>query len=221
MSIEAITRILQDLGGKAYITPDEGAFRARVINDMAEQLDDRCEDIEETVFDVEIDIESDPDPRKTSLAVRAASADFETTIHLYAYQLNSRERHAVLKELLTVKRRLEVPIEGNKPKVIVRKRTDNSYDQHIAAQKLDVSSNWLRKMLPCTSYKCSERDDGKKDLDFRYSKELVDRLSKIKDNMFDKEDLKYIADLCCEGDIEWAQDLIKYIKSRKSGEVCP
>lgn len=214
MSIEAITRLLQDFGGKAYITPDAGAFRARVINDMAEQLDDRYEDIEETVFDVEIEIESNLYPRNISLAVRAASTDFETTIHLFAYQLNSRERRAVLKELLTVKKRLEVPFENNKPKVIIRKRTDNSYDQHIAAQKLDVSSDWLRKMLPCTGYKCSERDDGKKDLDFRYSKEMIDRLSKIKDNMFGNEDLRYIADLCCEGDIEWAQDLIKYIKSR-------
>jgi hypothetical protein len=214
MSIEAITRLLQEFGGKAYITPDEGAFRARVINDMAEQLDDRSEDIEETVFDVEIEIESNPVPGNISLVVRAASADFETTINLYAYQLNSRERRAVLKELLTVKRRLEVPFDDKKPKVIIRKRTDNSYDQHIAAQKLDVSSDWLRKMLPCTGYKCSERDDGRKDLDFRYSKEMVDRLSKIKDNMFCREDLEYIADLCCEGDIEWAQDLIKYIKSR-------
>jgi len=217
MSSDVIARMLDELGGRATIRPDGGAFHARVMEDVAGQLDDIYEDLDEAAFDVEIQLESDPDPRKVSLAIRAVSADFDTTIRIHASQLNSRERSAVLKELLAEKRKHEARREASARKVIVRKKSDNSYDLHIAAQKLDVPTDWLKKTVPCTGYQCDAGADAEAIHRFRYQKDVIDRLCKVRDNTFDEADLNCLADLCCEGDSEWARDIIDSFKSRRSG----
>lgn len=215
MSMDVIAKILKELGGNASIRPDADAFRARVMDKAAEQLDEVYENLEEAPFDVEVHLESDPDPRKIAVTIRALSPDFDHTMRLYAYQLNSTERSALLRELLTHKRRQEAMGKVSKPKVIVRKKSDNSYDLHAAAQKLAVGSEWFKKNVPCTAYNCAEGDDGSKVLNFRYHREMVDRLCKMMQGSSDEEDLKQLADLCCEGDKEWAQEIVDALKSKR------
>ncbi|UFS70236.1 hypothetical protein LPW11_20470 [Geomonas sp. RF6] len=214
MSIEVIAKVLKELGGKAFVTLESGPFHTRVKEDVAEQLNEVYEDIDEAAFDVEIRLEWDANPREIAVTIRAASADFDHSRRLHAYQLSSRERSTLLKELVDQKKRLQA-FEPSKPKVIVRKKADNSYDLHVAAQKLDVGSEWFKKNVPCTGYNCEGGEDSKKVLNFRYHKEMVDRLCKAKDDAFDETDLKYVADACCEGDIEWAREIVASLKEQR------
>lgn len=215
MSIEALAEVLETLGGRAFLTPEAGAFQARVMDHLAVQLDELCDDPEELIFDVEVQLVSDPDPRNISVSVRAASADFETTMQLCAYQLNKKELRFLVNALLAEKRKQEVPSVAPKPKVIIRKKSDNSYDLHTAAQKLDVSTDWFKKTIPCTGYKGEELEDGNTVHHFRYQKEIVDRLCKVRDHSADVADLQYLADACCEGDLDWAQDIAESLKRKR------
>jgi hypothetical protein len=212
--IESMAEVLEVLGGPVSLRLDAGAFHARVLESLAEQLDQLYEDPEEALFDIEVRIVPNRDPRKISLSVLASSPDFDTTIRLYAYQLNSEELGVVLNALCDEKRKLEAAKEGRRAKVIIRKKADNSYDLHTAAQKLGVSAEWFKKMIPCTGYRSSESSDGDTVQEFRYRKDLVERLCKMKDEAAAAADLKHLADACCEGDLDWARDIVESINSK-------
>jgi len=64
--------------------------------------------------------------------------------------------------------------------------------------------------------------DGKKIIrEYYWSKELIERLFKIKSTKTTPEDLQYVAAECCEGDLEWARDLIARLKSPNRAEPAP
>jgi hypothetical protein len=215
MSIQAVAEILEALGGQASISPEVGAFHARVMDHIAAQLDDLFDDPEEVTFDAEILILSDPDPRNISVTIRTASPDFDATLRVYAYQLSNEELRFLLNTLLVEKRKLEEPRELRRPKVVIRKKSDSSYDLSTAAQKLDVSTEWFKKTIPCTGYTSEEQGDGSTVHQFRYRKEIVDTLSRMRDRA-DVAGLEYIAQTCCEGDLDWARDITGSLRDRWS-----
>jgi hypothetical protein len=119
------------------------------------------------------------------VSIRAASADFDATMRLYAHQLSTEELRF-------------------------------GYHLHTAAQKLDVSTEWFKKTIPCTGYTSDEQGDGSTVHSFRYQKEIVDTLCRMMDHGCNVAGLEYIAQTCCEGDLDWARDITGSLRDRWS-----
>jgi len=76
-----------------------------------------------------------------------------------------------------------------------------------------VTPQWLKSVVPCTDYSYDEIDGKKYIRDYFWSKELIENLFRIKGTKTTPEDLQYVAKECCEGDLDWARDLIARLKS--------
>lgn len=90
-----------------------------------------------------------------------------------------------------------------------------------AAGRLKVTPEWLKSVIPCTEYSYEEIDGKKYIREYYWSRELIERLLKIRSTKTTPEDLQYVAKECCEGDMDWARDLIGRLKSPNRPEPPP
>jgi len=105
---------------------------------------------------------------------------------------------------------------------LVRKKQEHDHhEKEAAAARLKVSPQWLKSVVPCTEYSYDEIDGKKYIREYYWSKELIERLFKIKSTKTTPEDLQYVAKECCDGDLEWARDLIARLKSPNRPEPAP
>ena len=105
---------------------------------------------------------------------------------------------------------------------LVRKKQEHDHhEKEAAAARLKVSPQWLKSVVPCTEYSYDEIDGKKYIREYFWSRELIERLFKIKSTKTTPEDLQYVAKECCDGDLEWAKDLIARLKSPNRPEPAP
>ncbi|HBA86569.1 MAG TPA: hypothetical protein DCZ75_00880 [Geobacter sp.] len=97
---------------------------------------------------------------------------------------------------------------------VVRKKVEHDHhEQEAAAARLKVSPQWLKSVVPCTEYSYDEIDGKKYIREYYWSRDLIERLFRIKSTKTTPEDLQYVASECCDGDMDWARDLIARLKS--------
>lgn len=93
-------------------------------------------------------------------------------------------------------------------KVILRKNITGMLDTHQAAQKLGCSQFFLKSNVPCSDYTYREVNGKKEIIEYFWSISLVDRLCNIKLNGSKTEDVECIANECCDGDCQWAEEIL-------------
>jgi hypothetical protein len=114
---------------------------------------------------------------------------------------------------------VEVEVSG---KTVVRKVNESDHhEKGPASARLKVSPEWLKSVIPCTDYSYEEIEGKKYIREYYWSKELIERLLRIKSAKTTPEDLQYVASECCEGDLDWAKDLIARLKSPNRPEPMP
>ena len=107
------------------------------------------------------------------------------------------------------------PQDGSK--VIIRKRAvEGMLDMHQASQKLGCSLQFLKSKIPCTDYTYTEIEGKKEIQGYYWSRELMDRLCQIKSGGIKPEDLTYVTDTCCEGDRNWAEEILVLLGTPRS-----
>ena len=97
------------------------------------------------------------------------------------------------------------------PKVIIRKKMNGLLDSHQAAQKLECSQIFMKENIPCSDYSYNVVNGTKQIKEYYWSKDLVDRLCHIISHGASEEDMKYIAEKCCNGDSKWAREILDLI----------
>ena len=96
----------------------------------------------------------------------------------------------------------------DEPKMIVQKNINGMFNTHQAAQKIGCSHVFLKSKIPCSEYTYVEVDGKKEIKEYFWSIKLIDRICHIKLNGTNQDDVKYIAEECCDGDCKWADDIL-------------
>lgn len=215
--LQKVTDQLGQLHGHAYFRVEAGALKECLTGIILEAVEgDLAEQLADGAFDLEVSIgiqEGDNEP----------TVDFRVDRPGVVYRSDtpvSRLSAAAMDDLASFLERLaqQSPVvqESASPSTIVRKKQDHDHDHHdkeAAAARLKVTPQWLKSVVPCTEYSYDEIDGKKYIREYYWSRELIERLFKIKSSKTTPEDLQYVAAECCDGDPDWARDLIARLKS--------
>uniref|UniRef100_C6E847 Uncharacterized protein n=1 Tax=Geobacter sp. (strain M21) TaxID=443144 RepID=C6E847_GEOSM len=223
LQLQNVTSQLAQLHGHAYFRVDEGPLKesiARIILDDVEE--DLAELLSGSSFGLEVSVgqqEGESEPT-VNYSVDHPGVVYRSEIGL------SRLTDEALEDLA---QNLDRMLQGDaqaqqKPAsgTVLRKKQDHDHhEQDAAATRLKVSTQWLKSVVPCTDYSYEEIDGKKYIREYYWSRELIENLVRIKSTKTTPEDLQYVAKECCEGDLDWAKDLIARLKSPNRPEPAP
>lgn len=219
--LKNVLSLLEQVHGHAYFKIGEGALKedlTRVILETAEG--DLASTLSRSSFNLEASVAH---PEADAEAVIGFSVDYPGGPYRSEAPL-ARLSNAALDELAGCLERLGEPVAADAPapsKVIVRKKEEehDHHDKESAAARLKVSPQWLKSVIPCTEYSYDEIDGRKYIRDYFWSRDLIERLLKIKTAKATPEDLQFVAKECCDGDVDWARELIARLKSPNRPEA--
>lgn len=214
---------LEQLRGHAYFRPEDGPLKERLSEAVLDALEgEAAEELSERPFDLEVSIGQQEGDSDVTVGF---SVDHHGVVHTSEIALTALADDALedlagyLARLVESAAPAEATAEG---KALVRKKLETeSHEKTTASARLKVSPQWLKSVIPCTDYTYDEIDGKKIIREYYWSKELIERLFKIKCTKTTPEDLQYVAMECCEGDLDWARDLIARLKSPNRVEPAP
>ena len=218
-----ISTLLEQLHGHGYFRPEAGPLKARLTEAVLAVLEeDVLEGLSEQPIDLEVSVGRQEGDDEVVIGI---SVDLPGLSHASELPLKALADDA-LEDLAGYLARL---VESSAPavtaeegKALLRKKMEaDSHEQTAASARLKVTPQWLKSVIPCTDYSYDEIDGKKFIREYYWSKELIERLFKIKSSKTTPEDLQYVAKECCEGDLDWARDLIARLKSPNRAEPAP
>ena len=218
-----VSEHLEQLHGHAYFRPEAGPLRERLTEAVLDALEgEAAEELSDGAFDLEVSIGRQEGDSEVALGF---SVDHPSVTHTSEIALTALADEALEDLAGYLGRLLEnaAPAEtAAASKALVRKKLEtDSHEKTTASARLKVTPQWLKSVIPCTDYSYDEIDGKKIIREYYWSKELIERLFKIKCTKTTPEDLQYVAKECCEGDLDWARDLIARLKSPNRVEPAP
>lgn len=214
INLDKVSELLSTLHGHAYFRPKEGPLFRSLSERVLDEAEGELAEELARGFDLEVSV-----GRHEGAGGAMVSFSVDGPDELYDGEIALNELpDDALEDLAGYLARQAEEAMPPEPAVagknVVRRRPEGDHHQKDAASaRLKVSPEWLKSVIPCTDYSYDEIDGKKYIRDYFWSKELIERLFKIKCTKITPEDLQYVADECCEGDMDWARDLIARLKS--------
>lgn len=221
--LETISDRLSKLHGHVYFRPGAGALlellKQAVLDSVNGEL---AEELEEGGFGLEVSIGSQEGEGEPTLTFKADHPSAVDTSQLVMSEL-SEEALEDLADYLTRLTAEVAPLDQalTGKHVVRRKPEGDHHEKGAAAARLKVTPEWLKSVVPCTDYSYDEIDGKKYIREYYWSKDLIERLFRIKSSKTTPEDLQYVAQECCHGDLDWARELIARLKSPNRPEPAP
>lgn len=213
--LNTISDRLSVLHGHVYFRPEAGPLLERLTNAVLDSLDgELAEELAEGGFGLEVSVGRQDGDGEPVLSLKVDRPGVSHGVQLAVSGLTDAEQE----DLAGYLGRLAADAAPVEPapagKNVVRKRVEGDHHEKGAASaRLKVSPEWLKSVVPCTDYSYDEIDGKKYIREYYWSKDLIERLFRIKSTKTTPEDLQFVAQECCEGDLDWARDLIARLKS--------
>lgn len=214
--LQNVSAQLVKLHGHAYFRVDNGPLKEDLTRLILEAVEgDLAELLSHASFGLEVNIGIQEGESELSVGY---SVDYPGVLYRSETPL-ARLNDAALGDLAAYLERLAQqaqPVQQPEPPTMVVRKKQEQHDHHdkeSAAARLKVTTQWLKSVIPCTEYSYDEIDGKKYIREYYWSRELIERLFKIKSTKTTPEDLQYVTKECCEGDVDWARDLIARLKS--------
>jgi hypothetical protein len=216
-SLQKVNDLLAKLHGYAYFRPDAGPLKERLTGAVLEGVSaDTAEQLAEAEFGLEVNVGQQEGEEEVTVGFKVDYPGVEYRSQVGLNVLSHIELEDLATYLTPKPEEQPCPPEtATGAKCIVRKNNeDDEYlEKGAAASRLKVSPEWLKSVVPCTDYSYEEIEGKKYIREYFWSRELVEKLIRIKSSKTTPEDLQYVAKECCEGDLDWARDLIGRLKS--------
>jgi hypothetical protein len=209
--VDSMIELLKKLNADVTFRPDDGEFRSKLVKTAIDNADEECAELfSARNCDIQVSISS----RTIDEGVIRFVVDSdlgEQSLKCDLSVLNDREISDLTGQLSRLIAEQSPPETHGAPKVIIRKNDTGMLDIQQAAQKLGCSQIILKSKIPCTDYSWHEVNGKKEITDYYWSIKLIDRLCHIKMNGVKAEDVKYIAEECCDGDCKWAEEILNLL----------
>jgi hypothetical protein len=208
-----LLEIIDSLQGEPIFFVEDGPLKQRVVEKYLE---------EEAHADI-LDFELDASVRIKRGEVSAAPT-FECRLEADGFQYTSLfsvadfaaddEVIGELVERLSAYSRVDSKPGKSPAKNILRKRTGSGLlNIAEAAKALGLSHRTLKRLIPCSEIRIAEADGNKSIEEYYWEKRLIDRLITIWSAQQAEggqkcEDLGFIAEQCCDDDLQWAKEII-------------
>ena len=218
-----ISNLLEQLHGHGYFRPEVGPLKSRLTEAVLSGLEyDVVEQLSGQSIDLEVSIGRQEGDEEVTIGIKVDLPDLShsSEITLKALADNALEDLAGYLARLVESSAPAESVEQSKA-VLRKKMADDNHEQTTASARLKVSPQWLKSVIPCTDYSYDEIDGKKIIREYYWSKDLIERLFKIKCTKTTPDDLQYVAKECCDGDLDWARDLIARLKSPNRAEPAP
>lgn len=200
--------LLKKLNTDFMFRPDDGAFRSKLAETVISNADEDCAELfSEHNCDILVSI-SGHTIEEGVIRYLVVSALGEQNLECALSVLNHDEFSDLEEQLSRQVTLHSTRSTHGAQKVIIRKNVKGMFCTHQAAQKLGCSQFFLKSKIPCTDYAYREVDGKKEINEYYWSINLIERLSQIKLNGAKTEDLKYVAEECCDGDCKWAEEIL-------------
>jgi len=222
--LETITDHLANLQGHFYFRPQPGPLREWLTQTVLDELEgETAEELAEVAFELEVSIGQQEGESEVTVSF---SVDHPGVTHSSQIAVTLLAEDA-LEDLAGYLTRLTAEADpagtAETTKTVLRRKIEAGEHHEIvpASARLKVSPEWLKSVIPCTDYSYDEIEGKKYIREYYWSKELIESLFRIKSTKTTPEDLQYVANECCEGDLDWARDLIARLKSPNRPEPAP
>ncbi|GFO69760.1 hypothetical protein GMLC_33390 [Geomonas limicola] len=223
VQVPTIATLLQQLHGHSYFRPGPGPLRERLCEALAATMKE--EDLgrfEDPTLDMEVSVGRPEGDDEIWLGVRVSLPGAVHSAELALEVLAEPALQDLTRYLTELQQDAPAAQVAEADQGAQHPKLEGDYhEQEAAAARLKVSPQWLKSVVPCTEYTYEEIEGKKYIRDYYWSKELIERLFRIKSSKTTPEDLQYVAAECCEGDQEWARDLIARLKSPQRAEQPP
>jgi len=207
-----LLKIISALPEELFFYLEEGALKDRVITKYLDEVDARVELLD---FDYNLSLRV---KRGSSSCAPTFSCRFEADGFLYQVILSpedlSAEETNELIGFLESCCSASSPRENGPGRSIVRKKKA----AHLlgiaeASKSLGLTHRLLKSLIPCSETRISKSGDERKIEEYYWDKDLISRFQGLATKAqagrgYDKEDLAFIAESCCDGDYPWAYDCI-------------
>lgn len=205
--------LVEQLDGQASFRVTGGPLGARLREAVMAELDANTV---ESLADCDYDIFVSVDARDGAVSVIDCRLECEGAEHAAEVELaalSGRERHELSLRLQTLIEARSSAVKGAAGRVTIRRKAESDrYDILQATQKLRVTAEWLKSTIPCTGFRYEDTGGRKTMRDCFWSRELIDRLYTLKDSRPRRDDEHYVASACCEGDLDWAKEIIRSLR---------
>jgi hypothetical protein len=204
------------LRSEISFSPDDGAFRSKLIEVALDNMDEDClESFSEDICDIIVKLSPytvEHAKFRFTMISDLGELSFETAFS----KLNDDETSDLKKQVSQLLGNQPFSVTKTDKKVIVRKKLMNGMlDSIQASNKLGCSIKLLKKAIPCTDYSYSEVNGIKTIEEYYWSQSLIERLCQMKLSGVTEDDVNYIAEECCNGEIAWANDILFSIGASK------
>jgi hypothetical protein len=207
---ENVVALLEQLGGEASFRLSGGRLGARLQEAILGELDaDAVESLVVREHEIFVSIDCDGHG-ETVIDCRIECDGSEYVSEVSLSSLSGRPLHELTGRLLRLLEARRPAGPGVSGDVVVRRRAESDRcDIYLASQRLKVTADWLKGTLPCSGFTCDQVGGRKVIRDMFWSRELIDRLCRVKESRPRKEDEAYVAAACCDGDSAWAREIIR------------
>ncbi|UFS69913.1 hypothetical protein LPW11_18750 [Geomonas sp. RF6] len=208
--LEQIAECLEKLQGEAYLQLKEGPLKETLLNAAAEEDPSVAQAAE---FEVVLAArEGDGVPL---VALRFGREGEMRRCEVAASDLQSEALDEISSQLGHLAEREEGVAVAASPE---EEEGEDTFGIVAAANRLRVSAAWLKSVVPCTYYTYEEIDGRKKIKEYFWSRELIRILHQLRSKKAAPQEVEFIAQHCCEGDIAWSREIIGRLKSYSRGE---
>lgn len=217
---ENVVAQLEQLGGHASFRLEEGHLRSGLQEAVFEELDaDTVESLSQQEYDIFVNMDATVGTEIViDCRVECDGAEYLSEISLSG--LSGRLLHELSDRLLRLLEARKPAGSGVYGEVVIRRRPDSDrYDIYQATRMLQVSAEWLKSVIPCTEYHYDQVGGRKVIREYFWSRELIEKLCKLRESRPRHDDETYIARTCCEGDTAWAREILRSLS--RSNALAP
>lgn len=215
--------MLHSLQGELFFFVEDGPLKHKLIEGYLEE-----EESEGDILDFELDAALRIKPEEGS-AISEIEGRLEAGDFLYQrlFAIEDFAADEIAELLKHLKSHCSAPA---KPKaqptrnILRKKQGSGLLGISAAAATLCLCQRDLKALIPCSEVRIAEKDGDKVIEEYYWEQDLIDRFANLETahkqgREANREDVTCVAEWCCDGDRQWARDLIdEFIKQRHLGE---
>jgi hypothetical protein len=218
--LETIIDHIANKPGFAYFRPEPGPLRERLTRLALDSLPpEQAQPLSQRPLEIEVSVGRQEGDAEATLEFRVDDPQFGRPAPVALELLSEAELADLAAYLPPRTEQSSAPVAAPDGELATQQDGTGHHLQASAAARLKVSPEWLKSVVPCTDYSYEEIDGKKYIREYFWSRELIERLFRIKSSKTTPEDLQYVAKECCDGDLDWAKDLIARLKSPNRPEA--